>query len=85
TVSFKLKATQEQVFKFMDALQVIDISNNIGDSKSLITHPTTTTHRRLTPEVREQMGITESTVRLSVGLESAEDLVKDLTQALKAL
>ena len=85
TVSFKLKATQEQVFKFMDALQVIDISNNIGDSKSLITHPTTTTHRRLTPEVREQMGITESTVRLSVGLESAEDLVKDLAQALKAL
>ena len=82
TVSFKLKGDQAAVFKFMDALQVIDISNNIGDSKSLITHPTTTTHRRLTPEVREQMGITESTVRLSVGLESAEDLIKDLTQAL---
>ena len=82
TVAFKLKGDQAAVFKFMDALQVIDISNNIGDSKSLITHPTTTTHRRLTPEVREQMGITESTVRLSVGLESAEDLIKDLTQAL---
>ena len=82
TVAFKLKGDQAAVFKFMDALQVIDISNNIGDSKSLVTHPTTTTHRRLTPEVREQMGITESTVRLSVGLESAEDLIKDLTQAL---
>jgi O-succinylhomoserine sulfhydrylase len=82
TVSFKLKGDQSAVFKFMDALQVIDISNNIGDSKTLITHPTTTTHRRLTPEVREQMGITESTLRLSVGLESAEDLIKDLTQAL---
>jgi O-succinylhomoserine sulfhydrylase len=82
TVAFKLKGDQAAVFKFMDALQVIDISNNIGDSKSLITHPTTTTHRRLTPEVREQMGITESTVRLSVGLESAEDLIKDLIQAL---
>ena len=85
TVAFKLKGDQSQVFKFMDALQVIDISNNIGDSKSLITHPTTTTHRRLTPEVREQMGITESTVRLSVGLESAEDLIRDLTQALQRL
>ena len=82
TVAFKLKGDQAAVFKFMDALQVIDISNNIGDSKSLITHPTTTTHRRLTPEVREQMGIAECTVRLSVGLESAEDLIKDLTQAL---
>ena len=85
TVSFRVNGNQAQVFKFMDALQVIDISNNIGDSKSLITHPTTTTHRRLTPEVREQMGITESTVRLSVGLESSADLIKDLNQALAKL
>jgi O-succinylhomoserine sulfhydrylase len=82
TVAFKLRGTQEQVFAFMNALQVIDISNNIGDSKSLLTHPTTTTHRRLSEEVRQKMGITESTVRLSVGLENADDLIEDLNRAL---
>jgi O-succinylhomoserine sulfhydrylase len=66
----------------MDALQVIDISNNIGDAKSLITHPASTTHRRLSPEVRAQVGITDSTVRLSVGIEYAGDLIHDLKQAL---
>ena len=82
TVAFKLRGTQEQVFAFMNALQVIDISNNIGDSKSLLTHPTTTTHRRLSEEVRQKMGITESTLRLSVGLENADDLIEDLNRAL---
>lgn len=85
TVAFKLRGNQEQVFQFMNALQVIDISNNIGDSKSLLTHPTTTTHRRLTEEVRQKMGITESTLRLSVGLENADDLIQDLTRALAKL
>ena len=85
TVAFKLRGNQEQVFKFMNALQVIDISNNIGDSKSLLTHPTTTTHRRLTEEVRQKMGITETTLRLSVGLENADDLIQDLTRALAKL
>lgn len=75
-------ATSEQTFKFMNALQVIDISNNLGDSKSLATHPATTTHKRLGPEVRAKAGITDGTVRLSVGLENVDDLLKDLRQAL---
>ena len=68
----------------MNALKVIDISNNLGDSKSLITHPASTTHRRLTPEVQAAMGITENLMRLSVGLEHADDLIRDLKQALSA-
>jgi O-succinylhomoserine sulfhydrylase len=75
-------ATADQTFKFMNALQVIDISNNLGDSKSLATHPATTTHKRLGPEVRAKAGITDGTVRLSVGLENVDDLLKDLRQAL---
>ena len=65
----------------MNALRVIDISNNLGDSKSLITHPASSTHRRLGPEVLGEMGITESVLRLSVGLEHSSDLLKDLEQA----
>jgi O-succinylhomoserine sulfhydrylase len=66
-----------------NALQLIDISNNLGDSKSLITHPETTTHQKMTPEVRASAGITSGLVRLSVGLEDADDLCEDLEQALK--
>jgi O-succinylhomoserine sulfhydrylase len=69
----------------MNALQVIDISNNLGDSKSLMTHPSSTTHRRLSAEVQKSMNITETTVRLSVGLEHASDLIKDLETAFKAM
>ena len=69
-------------FAFMNKLCVIDISNNLGDSKSLITHPASTTHRRLAPEVQAGMGITASVLRLSVGLEHSSDLIKDLEQAL---
>jgi O-succinylhomoserine sulfhydrylase len=65
----------------MDALRIIDISNNLGDSKSLITHPSSTTHRRLAPDVQAEMGITPSVLRLSVGLEHVDDLIKDITQA----
>jgi O-succinylhomoserine sulfhydrylase len=68
----------------MDALRVIDISNNLGDSKSLITHPASTTHRRLAPDVLLEMGITPSVIRLSVGLEHIDDLLKDVTQALNS-
>jgi O-succinylhomoserine sulfhydrylase len=82
TVSFKIKGDKEDAFATMNSLVVIDISNNLGDSKSLITHPASTTHRRLTPEIREQMGITPNLVRLSVGLENVVDLVSDLKQAL---
>jgi len=82
TVAITFDATSKQTFKFMNALQVIDISNNLGDSKSLATHPATTTHKRVGPEVRAKAGITDGTVRISVGLENVDDLLKDLQQAL---
>lgn len=81
TIGIEFNGPKADVFKFMNALRVIDISNNLGDSKSLITHPASTTHRRLTPEVQAEMGITESVLRLSVGLEHPSDLLKDLEQA----
>lgn len=84
TIGIEFKGTKEDAFKFMDSLRIIDISNNLGDSKSLITHPSSTTHRRLSPEVQAEMGITPSVLRLSVGLEHVEDLIKDLTQAFKS-
>jgi len=83
TLSFTLKGGQSALFAAMNKLVVIDISNNLGDSKSLITHPASTTHRRLAPEIREDLGITDSLARLSVGLEHSTDLIKDLEQALK--
>ncbi len=67
-----------------NALQVIKISNNLGDSKSLITHPATTTHQRLTPEARATLGITDGMLRLSVGLEDVDDLIEDLADGLAA-
>lgn len=73
---------KKTTFAFLDALRVIDLSNNLGDTKSIVTHPATTTHRKLGPEGRAAVGIAESTVRLSVGLEDVEDLRDDLTQAL---
>lgn len=82
TIGIEFKGSQKDAFKFMDALRVIDISNNIGDSKSLITHPSSTTHRRLSAEVQLEMGITPSVLRLSVGLEHVDDLIKDIDQAL---
>lgn len=82
TIGIEFAGTQKDAFAFMDALRIIDISNNLGDSKSLITHPASTTHRRLAPDVQAEMGITPSVLRLSVGLEHVDDLVKDLDQAL---
>ena len=82
TIGIEFAGSQKDAFKFMDALRVIDISNNLGDSKSLITHPASTTHRRLSPAIQAEMGITPSVVRLSVGLEHIDDLLKDITQAL---
>lgn len=75
---------KERTYRFLDALRLADISNNLGDAKSLITHPATTTHRKLGPEGRAEVGISETTVRLSVGLEGVGDLVADLEQALRA-
>jgi O-succinylhomoserine sulfhydrylase len=70
-------------FRFMDALRLVDISNNLGDSKSLVTHPATTTHSKLKPEERAALGIGDSLVRLSAGLEAEADLVADLGRALE--
>lgn len=83
TIGIEFNGDKSAAFKFMNALRVIDISNNLGDSKSLITHPASTTHRRLALEVQADMGITDSTLRLSVGLEHVDDLIQDLKQALK--
>jgi O-succinylhomoserine sulfhydrylase len=84
TIGIEFVGSQKDAFNFMDSLRIIDISNNLGDSKSLITHPASTTHRRLSPEVQAEMGITPSVLRLSVGLEHVDDLIKDLTQAFNS-
>jgi len=81
-VSFEVAGGKAAAFRFLNALTLVDISNNLGDSKSLITHPATTTHQRLAPEERAKMGITDGLVRLSVGLEDPEDLREDLDRAL---
>lgn len=76
--------TKDAAFRVLDALRIIDISNNLGDAKSLVTHPATTTHRRMGPEARAAAGITDGVIRLSVGLEDVEDLREDLDGALGA-
>jgi len=82
-VTFELKGgSKERAFEVLDKLQIVDISNNLGDSKSLITHPATTTHRAMGPEGRAAIGLGDGVVRISVGLEGTEDLIGDLDQAL---
>ena len=83
-MSFVLKGGKAATFRFLNALRLIKISNNLGDAKSLITHPATTTHQRLKPEERAELGICDGMVRLSVGLEAAPDLIADLDRALDA-
>jgi len=84
-VAFEIAGDKDAAFKVLNALEVFRISNNLGDAKSLATHPATTTHQRLTPEARAELGILDTTIRLSVGLEEARDLEADLEQALSAL
>ncbi len=84
-VTFVVAGGKEGAFRFANALKVIRISNNLGDAKSLLTHPATTTHQRFTPEARAEMGISDGLVRLSVGLEHPGDLIADIAQALKAV
>ena len=84
-LAFEVKDGQAGAFRFLNALRLIRISNNLGDAKSLVTHPTTTTHQRLTEEARLSLGITPGLVRLSVGLEDPEDLREDLESALAAV
>jgi O-succinylhomoserine sulfhydrylase len=82
-VTMELDGGKDLAFSVLDALRCVDISNNLGDAKSLITHPATTTHRRLGEEGRRAVGITDGVVRLSVGLEDPDDLLEDLEQALR--
>ena len=82
-VCLDLGGSKERAFRFMNALQLVDISNNLGDTKTLATHPATTTHQRLTDEDRADLGITDGFVRLSIGLEDTEDLKDDIAQSLK--
>ena len=84
-VTFVIDGGKDEAFRLMNALEVVDISNNLGDAKSLVTHPATTTHRRLTPEARAAVGITDGTIRISVGLEDPLDLVEDVVTALALL
>jgi O-succinylhomoserine sulfhydrylase len=84
-VAFDIKGAKKEAFRFADALKLIRISNNLGDAKSLITHPATTTHQRLTPAQRAEFGITDGMVRVSVGLEHPDDIVEDVLTALQAV
>ncbi|HEY1300311.1 MAG TPA: O-succinylhomoserine sulfhydrylase [Stellaceae bacterium] len=84
-VSFDVAGGKNECFQFLDALGLVDISNNLGDSKSIVTHPATTTHSRLKPEARAELGIGDSLVRLSIGLEAEADLLADLDRALRPI
>ena len=84
-VAFEIRGGKTAAFRFANALSVILISNNLGDAKSLITHPATTTHQRLGAEIRQGLGITDGVLRLSVGLEDVADLTDDIGQALETL
>jgi O-succinylhomoserine sulfhydrylase len=84
-VALDVRGGKRGAFAFMNALRLVKISNNLGDAKSLVTHPATTTHQRFAPEIRAGMGISEGLVRLSIGLEHPDDLIGDLAQALDAV
>ena len=83
-ISVELKGGQRAAFAFLNALQIILISNNLGDAKSIATHPATTTHHRLPAEQKQHLGISAGLIRISIGLEDSEDLIDDLRQALAA-
>ncbi|HYS45437.1 MAG TPA: O-succinylhomoserine sulfhydrylase [Rhizomicrobium sp.] len=82
-VAFEVEGGKPAAFKLLNALKLIDISNNLGDAKSLLTHPETTTHQKMTPQARAAAGVTGGLLRLSVGLEDTDDLCEDLEQALR--
>jgi O-succinylhomoserine sulfhydrylase len=82
-VAFEVKGERAAAFRVLNALKITRISNNLGDAKSLVTHPTTTTHQRLTAEARAELGITEGMIRFSAGLEHPDDLIEDLYAALE--
>ncbi|MFM2355523.1 MAG: hypothetical protein RLZZ528_1259 [Pseudomonadota bacterium] len=84
-VTFEVNGGQEAAFRFLNALQIIKISNNLGDAKSIVTHPATTTHQRLPADQKVLLGITPGLVRLSLGLEDSGDLIADINQALQMI
>ncbi|MFK0275623.1 O-succinylhomoserine sulfhydrylase [Ensifer sp. NPDC090286] len=84
-VAFELKGGKDAAFALQNALEIVRISNNLGDSKSLITHPATTTHKNLTDEARTELGMSAGTVRFSAGIEDSDDVVEDFARALKAV
>jgi len=84
-LALDIKGGKDGAFRFLNALEIVTISNNLGDAKSIATHPATTTHQRLTPEQRAGLGIGDGLIRLSVGLEDAGDLLADLQGALAAV
>jgi O-succinylhomoserine sulfhydrylase len=84
-LAFEIKGGKAAAFRFQDALKLVSISNNLGDAKSLITHPATTTHQRLTPAARAELGISDGLVRLSCGLEHPDDLSEDVFCALEVV
>jgi O-succinylhomoserine sulfhydrylase len=84
-VAFEVEGGKKAAFRFQDALKLVRISNNLGDAKSLITHPATTTHQRLSPAQRAELGISEGLLRLSVGLEHPDDIIEDVLTALEAV
>ena len=81
-LSIILAGGREAAFRFLNALRIILISNNLGDAKSLVTHPATTTHQRLSPDARAALGICDGLVRISIGLEDGDDILDDIQQAL---
>ncbi|AAK86245.1 MULTISPECIES: O-succinylhomoserine sulfhydrylase [Agrobacterium] len=84
-VAFELKGGKDAAFKLQNALEIVKISNNLGDAKSLITHPGTTTHKNLSDEARAELGISGGTLRLSCGIEDTDDLLEDLAKGLAAV
>jgi Cystathionine beta-lyases/cystathionine gamma-synthases len=84
-VALELKGGKAAAFALQNALEVVKISNNLGDAKSLITHPATTTHKNLTEEARAELGISGGTLRLSCGIEDTDDLLEDFARALKSV
>jgi O-succinylhomoserine sulfhydrylase len=83
-IAFEIKGGKPAAFRFLNALNMIIISNNLGDTKSIVTHPATTTHSKITQAQRDELGISDGMIRLSIGLEAAEDIADDLTHALNA-
>ncbi len=84
-VTFEVEGGKAAAFRFLNALKIMKISNNLGDTKSIVTHPATTTHQRLKPEARAELGISDGMIRLSVGLEAPADLIADLNRGLAAM